>query len=599
MPTLLYLAPALLVAASCLGVGALLPGAWLPEAPLLRGLSRFAAGSVALSVLLLALGRVGAFHPVVLQVVTGVFGATGLACIARTAVRRRLWRLRARPSAVAGALLTVTAVALALDLLAASAPPSSADALKYHLALPRLWLQDGSIGDPFWRWEGFSPSALEMHFAQGLALGAGEIASAVAAIFTVLAVVAVFGLARELAGGSLLAGAAGAALFALQGIVTWEASSAFVEPALTFFVVLAAWYAVRWLKAPSRLDAGWCGIACGGAAGTKYLGLMAAAIVLVPLAVAASRRRRFGDAGLAGVLAFCCGGAWYVKNAVVTGNPVYPFFFGGKWWTATSQPVLDDLRDRYGVGHSPLRLILLPLELLLHGNAFDRGQYVGTGIFLLALAALVVPRSRAVLVCVAGAVVYTAAWFYFAPQARFLFPALAVLAAAGGAVVPRLAAQGSKSRVALLALAVAIVGVWLVSSVALTRQLVPVAVGAEGRASAAQRLTGTYEALRAVRRDEPGTVAFAGYDLTFYYPGRAVQLGAPAFAPDVPRDVFLSRLGALDVRAVVVVRGNEGSVSAIRACLVKEKAYPARYVTSRSLGRSMPLVLDLYALRCP
>ena len=64
------------------------------------------------------------------------------------------------------ALLIAVAAALALDLVAATAPVSSADALAYHLGLPKLWLQQGSIGHPFWRWEGFNPSGIEMLYTR-------------------------------------------------------------------------------------------------------------------------------------------------------------------------------------------------------------------------------------------------------------------------------------------------------------------------------------------------------------------------------------------------------------------------------------------------
>src|SRR5437763_13517852 len=94
-----------------------------------------------------------------------------------------------------------------------------------------------------------------MLYAHGLALAGGETAGVLGAVFAGLAAAAVFGLARELGSGDLLAGALGAALFVLQGVVTWEATSSFVELSLTFYAVLAAWYAVRFARTRVRADA--------------------------------------------------------------------------------------------------------------------------------------------------------------------------------------------------------------------------------------------------------------------------------------------------------------------------------------------------------
>src|SRR5262249_15997051 len=155
-----------------------------------------------------------------------------------------------------------------------------------------------------------------------------------------LCAVSLFGLGRELAGDAL-AGAAAAALFVLQGLVTWEATGAFVELGLTLFTVLAAWYGVRWARAPSVTAAVWPGVFAGAAAGTKSLGLIVAVIVLAFLGVAALLRRRPLDAGAALLSALVAGGGWYLRNLAATGNPVYPFLGGGRWMTAFAQSEID------------------------------------------------------------------------------------------------------------------------------------------------------------------------------------------------------------------------------------------------------------------
>jgi hypothetical protein len=292
------------------------------------------------------------------------------------------------------------------------------------------------------------------------------------------------------------------------------------------------------------------------------------------------------------------GGAWYLKNLIVTGNPVYPLAFGGKWLTPLTRQVVHDSLHQYGLHEGLWRLPLLPVDLIVHGGAFDRGRYVGTAIFVLALLALWTQRTRLVLLLWLGALVFAAIWWEESPQARFLLPALAVLAAVGGAgAAPWLRVPGLRRGVTLVVLGAA-AAVWLASSVALTRRLLPVTIGAESRAAFIQRLTGTYDALVAARaRVGPGTIGVAGYDSTFNVPGRAVGLSLPEFDPSLSRSVYLDRLDSLHVRAILSGAGSEPAP--LRGCLRRIALYHARFVTSRSLGQSIPYDFVLYSLlRC-
>jgi hypothetical protein len=598
LPTLVYLAPAGVCALSWLGVGLGLPQSALSGEPLLDWLTRVGVGSVAIALLVLALGRA---HLLDRRLLIGLTLAGALVGASAIPALIRAVRGVARCGRLIGVLLGAVAVALVLDLAASTAPITSADALKYHVALPKLWLQFGSIGDPFWRWEGFGPSGVEMLYAQGLALGGASAAAPLHAVFAAFCALAIFGLGREL-GGSALAGAVAAFLFVLQGIVTWEATSAFIELGLTFYIALALWHVVRWAGAASRRAAGWTGFFVGAAAGTKYLGLVATAIVLVDLSVLALARRRPLDAAIASAAALLAGGAWYLKNALATGNPVYPLLFGGKWLTHYADHLIRDSLRLYGVGGGLWRLVLLPFDLIAHGGAFDRGQYVGTAIFVLALLTLLTRRTAVEVVLVAGVIVYAVVWWEESPQARFLLPCLAVLAAVAGAGSGSWLRTAGLRRNAVLVVLGCSALAWAAASIALTRQLLPVTVGAEAKGAFLQRLTGTYEAFTAARaRTGSGTVGLAGYPFAFNFPGRAVAIDIPEFVPTLSRGVYLSRLRSLGVRTILVGGGRSTSrqLDPVRGCLTKIADYRARYVTSRSLGRSTPYDLALYSLvRC-
>jgi len=596
-PQLINLGPALVCALSWYGAGAVVPKRLLAQDALLRATTRVALGMTVVAVGLYLIGRAGVFEQWFVAAITVALAVVG------AAVALRSWR---RPVLPRGrlwwALVGTTALALVLDLVAATAPPSSADALKYHLAVPDLWLDAGRVTDVFWQWTAFNPFALELLFAPGLALSGGGGAGAVGALLAVAAAVAVYGLGRELAGGSELAGAAAAALFSLQAIVTWEATSAFIELGTSFFVALGAWHVVRYVRGPALEPAAWSGFAAGAAAGTKFVGVVIALLLGAYVAATAVRARRGLDVTVASACAIAAGGAWYVKNLIVAGNPVYPLFFGGKWWTPGSDEVVENL-NRYGVDHGLLRLPILPLDLLVHGGEFDKGEYVGTAVFVAAIAAVLL-RIRGVAALWLGVFAYLVVWAALSAQSRFLLPALAVLAAAGGAAVEAVLARSAVWRWAAGAAAAAGLLHWLVPSVVLTRQLLPSALGLDSYAEAAQRLTGTYDALHAIGRDAGDErVAFEGYPHTFYFPGRALQLDAAEFAGDTPRPAYIERLR--DERVGMVVSTGVGMVASageltpqLRGCVQRVRAYQARMVLSRARGDSVPLKFVLYRFSC-
>ena len=96
-----------------------------------------------------------------------------------------------------------------------------------------------------------------------------------------------------------------------------------------------------------------------------------------------------------------------------------------------------------------------------------------------------------------------------------------------------------------------------------------------------------------------GTLALAGYLQLYYYPGRALFLGDGEFSRDVPRTVYLDRLHREGVTFVLAQSPDQvGSLAPIWPCLRRVAELPARFVTSRARGTSVPLTLVLFRVRC-
>jgi hypothetical protein len=107
-----------------------------------------------------------------------------------------------------------------------------------------------------------------------------------------------------------------------------RSASSYVEPLLDFAQIAALLFALLSLRSKERAAtlAALAGLAAGLAIGTKYTALGVAAILFVAFAIPAGRRTRLVSFS-ATVLA--TGGAWYVRNTILTGNPLFPSPFLG------------------------------------------------------------------------------------------------------------------------------------------------------------------------------------------------------------------------------------------------------------------------------
>ena len=197
---------------------------------------------------------------------------------------------------------------------------------------------------------------------------------------------------------------------------------------------------------------------------------------------------------------------------------------------------------------------------------------------------------------------YCAVWWEQTPRRGFLLPALAVLAAVGGvgaaAWLARRAAAGAALVLAIFGCAAV---AWLASSVALTRQLLPVTVGAEGRGAFLQRLTGTYDALHEARADAgEGTIGARrrtrSPTTSRVAPSRSTSRSS---TPPSQRSDYLARLRSLGVTSLLVGNGPAGTpqLDPVRELSDARRRLP-RAASSRHgrSARAIPYDLVLYSL---
>lgn len=402
------------------------------DSPPWLGPVELAAGLALSGPVLLGTGLLGLYTPPVLRALAAALAVAGAFEGGRLLrAPRPAWPRWSLPQAVAAGLLAYCA----FDALCrALAPPLDIDALKYHLALPELYLRGGRVADIPWYLFSHWPQAVGLLYGLPLALGSDGAAALLQGAFALAAISAV-----RRAGSDELGEAAGswaAAMLAAQPLLVHQAGSAMADVALTLLFLssgLALW---RWR---SGGDARWAwagGLLAGGAAAAKLHGLVLLALLAAWVLWREARTRGPRGRAAAGFAAAAalCAAPWYLKTWSATGNPTWPFLsglFGGSYGAAGVASWAPAGVSGSAFSGGKLRFILLgdgALYLLLPAAAA-----VASG---LGRRAAWPPLLTFLLAPLPGYLLFIAnsgsAWRYLMP----LFPALALAfgwgAAAGG-----------------------------------------------------------------------------------------------------------------------------------------------------------------------
>lgn len=397
---------------------------------------------------------------------------------------------RDRPARIA--LWSLAAIA-AITLFATLAPPSSMDAVVYHLRVPKEFLRTGywtKLDDV----HSFQPLYVEMLFGEGIALGGGPLAALVHWALGIAAVGAAAMWGRRIGGPGSGTWAAlalgGTALFA------WESTSAFIDLGLALFAGLSFYWA-------TRPDAGTPGALLAGAfaglaGGSKFTGLIVVALTaLAAFGMTWPDRRRAVQRSLTiAATALLVASPWYLRNVALTGNPVYPLL--NEWFHLPTRKLSG---VAYGHGRDLLHLLISPIDLIVRGTAFAEGWSVGPALLVLVPVGIIAFRSRIALVSAGVITIWWLVWFWSSPQTRLLLPIMpmaAGLAGAGFTVLLR-----SRAR-ALRLFAIGLLGAATVEGLAIAvlyaRLNAPVVVGMEAPATFLEQNSWNYVAYEQANR---------------------------------------------------------------------------------------------------
>ncbi len=416
--------------------------------------------------------------------------------------------------------ILLIAIMLVCQFLEGLAPPLQFDALTYHLAIPKAYLQIGHLaylGDNiFWG----MPQLVEMLYTLAMYIGGTEAAPILGWWIGLLSLIGLAGFAKSIFEQES-AWIAAACLMAGSGLSS-SLSSGYVEWASIFYGVSVLICFSHWLLDQQTSTLGMAGILAGMALGTKYTNgviLIAGTLVVLNLQKHTSFKTQLTSICWFNGAAFIAMLPWWFKNIFATGNPFYPLFIPSGAMDSTTlmfyqfKPQVQDWS----------RIALLPWQATIWGVDGGEGFSSSIGPLLLGLAPFTIIywhklTSNQKTMIKVSFIILLAGVFIWAIGSQFrglliqtrlyfiIFPAWALLAVAGYSAITKINSHNirfGKLADTFVLLALLFNTFYTIKTTGISNPI-PVILNLESRESYLNRHLAGYETTMQVLRSLPG-----------------------------------------------------------------------------------------------
>jgi 4-amino-4-deoxy-L-arabinose transferase-like glycosyltransferase len=472
-----------------------------------------ALGFLALTALVFALGFAGLLGtPLIL-----IFAATLAVLIADNPDLLRVPReLIGLPRYKTDRLLLPIAIAsFFAALIMHLSPVIGADALVYHLQIPRAYMEAHRIVPLPFNVYANMPHATELLYTLALTLGGENGAKLLDLAFRVLLMLGLAGFGRRWLGmeRALLA----PCILLANPLLIDNRTVANIDVAMALVLFAALAQGLRWWETGAARHLLLSSAFLGLLAGMKYTGGLFGAALFATLVVLRfvrpNARAPLWHLVLYPIPAILLFLPWLAKNQMFAGNPVYPLMverFGGVEWNADLGRKLVDWQRSIGMGRTLGDYLLLPWNMTVKANieypSFD-GILSPLYLMLIPAAALLLPLPPAALALLTFSGLGLALWAWGPQQLRFFMPVLPALSLLAAWVVD--AALSSTARRlwfgrAALALSLAYLAIFslYIVSVTVPNQL-PVVAGLESRGDYLHRRYQPFDAMMRAGKELP------------------------------------------------------------------------------------------------
>jgi len=527
--------------------------------------------------------------------------------------------LRAFRSEFHAPLAAILLLLLLGTLITALEPPAGRDfdGLAEHLAQASFYARHHEVV-PLWHdHHSQFPSNMQMLYSLGLLYGSVTATKLLHWFHGLIALFAVFLIGRRFLGSRTCT--AGMLVLATCPMFVWLASVAYVDLAMLAYVLLAVLAFLHWRESGRTQDLLLAALLAGCSMTVKMQGLAVFGVVMVASLLVepaggsggVSLRTRLARTAFATMVGLCLAAPWYVRSAVNTGNPFYPFaygVFGGRHWSADRALAYQRHQLEFGLGDlppqaeldamprwkrllagprepwkwlfAPLGLTYLPSEYEVNLGALQNLLMTSIGplwLALLPLLLLLQPRPPAVRLTCWLFLPMWLWWFVSMQLGRYLLPMLAILAPAAGWVIVRYTRGGRLGSYFVIAA----IGLQSVAALGVVAMLavpaLPVVFGLESREQYLVENLDVYEASAYIAQNTPldARIATYGEVRTFYF----------------NRDAFWAEYGHSDLIAYDSMSAPSQLITRYRELGITHVLLNARYLPDLTSSLDKPMSL--------
>jgi hypothetical protein len=248
-------------------------------------------------------------------------------------------------------LVSLLVLVVICIVVLASVPPVSRDALIHHLAIPKLYLENGGIYEiPDARWS-YYPMNIDLLYLIPLYFGNDVIPKYIHFVFAMLTALLIFRYLKKRL--DVMYALLGVVVFLSLPIIVKLSITAYVDLGLIFFSTAALFYFLKWVNHEFKLkfllvSAFWCGLGLG----TKYnalivLFLLTLFAIFIYARNSADIDRKQSKAVGFGIVfmlvALFVFSPWAMRNYKWTHNPIYPLY--DTWFNQTKDDLHDSLQQ--------------------------------------------------------------------------------------------------------------------------------------------------------------------------------------------------------------------------------------------------------------
>lgn len=414
----------------------------------------------------LLLGLIGQFK---VTVVYGIFAVLFL-CFSKIIYRecrllvKAMWefvRQMLNTSKIASAVILLMGIIVVLNYLAAFIPPLAPDEVAYHYPEAQLLATSHRLEFPHGGhyFYGNLPLSMEILSALGLLLERYAVGHILQFVMFLALVFFCFGWLRQRY--TLTTAIAGAAiLFGLHDILYYS-TTGYVDTADVVVQAIGILLLIDWLHRREASLLMVSGLLFGFALAIKYtavfsIGMMGLFLTGAYLLTLPTQKRLQGYGKIVAsfvVPMLVFGGFWYIKNAWLYGNPMYPLYFGHSDVDEASYQSLIAALQLFSFPRTITNYLLVPLRYY-----WAYTKQLDTQSVLVLLGLLATPFAfirqryrRDHLLLLSYCIIYSVYWFFFAThQTRFLHLPIIILTLLGVIVVTTMTSLWRKVFVGLV-----------------------------------------------------------------------------------------------------------------------------------------------------